>query len=105
MKEPHEEHLAAMKHILRYIAGTRNWELFYPRKNGVCDELLSYSDSDLACDLDRKKSISGILFFLGKSPISWQSAKQKVVALSSCEVEYITTATLPTCCLVGKVAS
>ncbi|WVZ98205.1 LOW QUALITY PROTEIN: hypothetical protein U9M48_043674 [Paspalum notatum var. saurae] len=93
MEEPHEEHLAAVKQILRYIAGTRNWGLFYARRNGGSDQLLGYSDSDMAGDLDGRKSTSGILFFLGRSPISWQSAKQKVVALSSCEAEYIAAAT------------
>jgi hypothetical protein len=33
MEEPHMEHFAAVKQILRYIAGTRSWGLFYPRKN------------------------------------------------------------------------
>jgi hypothetical protein len=32
------------------------------------------------------------MFFLGYSPVSWQSQKQKVVALSYCEVEYIAAA-------------
>jgi hypothetical protein len=32
MEEPHEEHLAAIKHILRFIAGTRLQGVFYPRK-------------------------------------------------------------------------
>jgi hypothetical protein len=36
------------------------------------------------------KSTSGILFYLGRSPITWQSQKQKFVALSSCEAEYMT---------------
>jgi hypothetical protein len=36
---------------------------------------------------------SGIIFFLGYSPVSWQSQKQKVVALFSCEAEYIAAAT------------
>jgi hypothetical protein len=93
MEEPHMEHFAAVKQILRYIAGTRSWGLFYPRKNEKKTELLGFSDSDLAGDLDERKSTTGVLFFLGNSPISWQSTKQKVVALSSCEAEYISAAT------------
>jgi hypothetical protein len=45
MEEPHEEHLAAVKHILRYIAGTCGVGLFYTRKNGVQPILEGYSDS------------------------------------------------------------
>jgi hypothetical protein len=30
-----------------------------------------------------------VLFYLGSCPVTWQSQKQKVVALSSCEAEYI----------------
>jgi hypothetical protein len=46
----------------------------------------------MAGDVDTRRSTSGIMFFLGDSPITWQSAKQKVTALSSCEAEYIATA-------------
>jgi hypothetical protein len=91
MDEPHEDHLAAMKQILRYIAGTSCVGVFYPRKKGDMVELMGYRDSDLAGDLDSRKSTSGVLFFLGKSPVSWQSTKQRVLALSSCEAEYIAT--------------
>jgi hypothetical protein len=93
MEEPHEDHLAAIKHILRYIAGTRDWGLKFARKKRDQPVLLGYSDSDLAGDVDSRKSTSGVIFFLGESPISWQSTKQKVVALSSCEAEYIAAAT------------
>src|SRR5438105_7139583 len=55
--------------------------------------LTGYSDSDMAGSVDTRKSTSGVLFFLGRSPVSWQSVKQKVVALSSCEAEYIAAAT------------
>ena len=51
--------------------------------------LIGYSDSDLAGDIDTRKSTSGTLFFLGNSLVSWQSLKQRVVALSSCEAEYV----------------
>jgi hypothetical protein len=93
MEEPHEDHLATMKHILRYNAGTIDYGVFYPRRKGGRAELHGYSDSDLVGDLDSMKSTSGVLFFLGRSPISWQSTKQRVVALSSCEAEYIAAAT------------
>ena len=56
-------------------------------------ELLGYSDSDLAGDIDDRKSTSGVAYFLGGSIVSWLSQKQKVVALSSREAEYIATAT------------
>jgi hypothetical protein len=42
--------------------------------------------------VDTRKSTSGVLFFLGNSPVSWISKKQKVVATSSCEAEYIAAA-------------
>ena len=34
-----------------------------------------------------------MLVFLGSAPISWLSLKQKVVALSTCEAEYVAAAT------------
>jgi hypothetical protein len=75
MEEPHEDHQAAIKHILRYIAGTRDWGLKFARKKGDQPVLLGYSDSDLAGDVKCRKSTSGVIFFLGESPISWQSTK------------------------------
>ena len=39
--------------------------------------------------MDDIKSILGQVFFLGDLPITWNSLKQKVVTLSSCEAEYI----------------
>ena len=39
-------------------------------------------------DIDDRKSTTGIIFYLGQKVV-WQSQKQKVVALSSCEAEYI----------------
>jgi hypothetical protein len=58
--------------------------------------LVGYSDSDLAGDIDTRKSTSGTLFFLGNCLISWQSIKQRVVALSSCEAEYVAATTAAT---------
>ncbi|KAL6311032.1 hypothetical protein AAG906_015921 [Vitis piasezkii] len=88
MEKPTTEHMAAVKHILRYVKGTLNLGCVYEKKEGSL-ELIGYSDSDLAGDTDDRKSTSGLIFFLGSNPISWCSQKQKVVALSSCEAEYI----------------
>jgi hypothetical protein len=38
-------------------------------------------------------STSGLIFFLGSSPISCQSARQRIVALLSCKVEYVAATT------------
>jgi hypothetical protein len=50
---------------------------------------VGYSDSDHAGDLDDRKGTTGMVFFLAKNLITWCSQKQSVVALSSCEAEYI----------------
>lgn len=92
MEHPPEEHLAVVKRILRYVAGTRGHDLHYTWGNDARVELIGYSDADHAGDIDQRKSTSGIIFFLDSSPVTWQSSKQKVVALSSCEAEYIATA-------------
>jgi hypothetical protein len=91
MEAPAADHLAAVKHLLRYISGTLNHGCVYNR--GDDETLIGFTDSDHAGDIDSRKSTSGVLFFLGSSPVSWQSQKQSVVATSSCEAEYIAAAT------------
>jgi hypothetical protein len=54
--------------------------------------LIGFSDADFAGDVDARKSTTWVIFFLVNSPITWQSMKQKVVAQSSYESEYITAA-------------
>ncbi|XP_039834695.1 uncharacterized protein LOC120695542 [Panicum virgatum] len=79
--------MAAMKHLLRYVAGTIDYGLAYTSNAEL--NLVGYNDSDMAGDVDDRKSSSGILYFLDGNPVAWQSQKQRVVALSSCEAEYI----------------
>jgi hypothetical protein len=92
MEKPTVEHLNTVKHLLRYIAGTSTFGLCYKRATGEA-RLLGFSDSDHAGDIDDRKSTSGGIFFLGTSPISWQSMKQRIVAISSCEAEYVAATT------------
>ncbi|KAK8458134.1 hypothetical protein SEVIR_3G313845v4 [Setaria viridis] len=87
MQRPTTEHQQAVKRILCYVAGTLDYGLHYPRCPGAA-HFIGYSNSDHAGDIDTNKSTS-MMFFLGKCLVSWQSVKQQVVALSSCEAEYI----------------
>ena len=93
MEAPTTEHLGVVKRVLRYIAGTLSYGCRYQRKKKGETSLIGYSDSDLAGCIDTRKSTTGVLFFLGNNIVTWQSQKQKVVALSSCEAEYIAATT------------
>jgi hypothetical protein len=84
---PRESHLKATKWILRYLKGTHDIGLWYPKGSNF--ELIGYSDSDYGgCKIDRM-STSGICQLLGRSLVSWSSKKQNSVALSTAEAEYI----------------
>jgi hypothetical protein len=61
------EHQQAIKRILRYVEGTTDYGLHYPRCPSA-EHFIGYSD--LASDIDTSKSTSGTLFFLGKWLIS-----------------------------------
>jgi hypothetical protein len=92
LEEPQEDHLTAVKKILRYVAGTCNWGLWFGRKKRNQALLIGFSDADFVGDVDARKRTTGVIFFLVNSPITCQSMKQKVVAQSSCELEYIAAA-------------
>jgi hypothetical protein len=91
MEKPTKEHMMAVKHILRYLKGTINLGCSY-KKFASEPTLMGYSDSDHAGDIDDRKSTSGVLFYFGNCPVSWVSQKQRIVAQSSCEAEYVAAA-------------
>lgn len=91
MEKPTVTHWTAVKQILWYVRGTLNYGCCYRRGSGKA-ELIGYSDSDHAGDVGDRKSTSGQIFFLGENPVSWTSQKQKIVAISSCEAEYVAAA-------------
>jgi hypothetical protein len=95
IQQPTMEYQQAVKRIIHYVVGTLDHDIYYPRCPGEA-HLVGYSDSDHAGDIDTSKSTSMILFFFGKCPISCQSVKQQVVALSSCEAKYIVASTTST---------
>ncbi|GJR05206.1 retrovirus-related pol polyprotein from transposon TNT 1-94 [Tanacetum coccineum] len=54
-----------------------------------CNTLTAYADVDHARCQDTRQSTSGSAQFLGEKLVSWSSKKQKSIAISSTEVEYI----------------
>ena len=86
---PKESHLNEVKRIFRYLKGTIEIGLWYPK----CDnfEFMCYLDADFGgYKIDRKNS-SGTCHFLGHSLVSWHGKKQNLVTLSPAKAEYIAT--------------
>jgi len=92
MEASGREHWAAVKHILRYLRGTLGYGCKYEKGAELKLMLIGYSDSDFAGDVEDRKSTSGVGYFLDSSLVTWASQKQKIVALSSCEAEYVAAA-------------
>ena len=84
---PKESHLIALKRIFRYLFGTQNLGLWYPKKSSL--ELIGFSDAVYAGSKTDKKSTSGTCQFLGHILVSWSSKKKNYVTLSTAEAEYI----------------
>ena len=82
------KHYEAAKHLLRYLQGTRGRGIIYGNEPDPYPIFRSFADSDWAMS-DNRKSVSGFIIECGNGPISWSSKQQVVVALSSCEAEYI----------------
>jgi hypothetical protein len=72
---------------LTYLRGTLNYGLRYASNNDVQQH--GFTDSNWAGSANDRKSTAGICFILGSAMISWASRKQKSVALSTAEAEYI----------------
>nr|XP_033514417.1 secreted RxLR effector protein 161-like [Nicotiana tomentosiformis] len=83
---PGREHWNAIKHIIKYLKGTRDYMLVY-HSDGLVP--IGYTDSNFQSDRDSRKSISGNVFTLGGGAISWRSINQTCVTDSNMEVEYV----------------
>ena len=86
MNNPGKEHWEAIKWILRYLVGTVDTGLYY---GGSKIKLQGYVDSDLAGDIDSRRSTTGYVFTLGSAAVSWVSQLQKIVSISTTEAEYV----------------
>lgn len=85
-EKPEQQHWRAAKRLLRYLKGTCDHNLTF-KKSGT--PLTGYVDADWGNCTVNRRSYTGYAFILGSGAISWKAQKQKTVALSSTEAEYI----------------
>lgn len=78
---PKTLHLKAANHVLRYIKGALDFDIFYEKHTSPT--VVDYTNLDWRnCRLDRK-SVTSWIFKLAGGPISWSSMKQQIVAILS----------------------
>jgi len=76
----------AAKRVLRYLKGTINLGLTYQKSERPA---LGFVDADWANCREDRRSYTGYVFILSGCPVTWESRKQRTVALSSTEAEYM----------------
>ncbi|XP_060201836.1 uncharacterized mitochondrial protein AtMg00810-like [Lycium barbarum] len=86
MHDPRNEHMAALKRILRYIRGSIDFGLHLYKS--TINSLVSYTDADWGGCPNTRRSTSGYCVFLGDNLISWSSKRQPTLSRSSAEAEY-----------------
>ncbi|CAI7841558.1 unnamed protein product [Closterium sp. NIES-53] len=90
LKKPEAKHLPELDRALHYFASTPTIGLTYHKNATTPTKLISYVDAEHAGDSDNRRSRTGCIYRLEPiGPISWQSSKQELIALSSAEAEYI----------------
>ena len=80
---PKESHIIFIKRTLRYLKGTEEYGLWYPKGNDLI--IQAFTDAYWVGSVDDRKSTSGATFYLGGCLVSWLRKKQTSVSLSTAE--------------------
>ena len=104
LTKPMKKHFGAIKHVFRYLKGTCDIKLSFPylqhqhQHNAALQQqyntsnaliLEGFTDSDFAGYPDIRRSTCSYIFKLANCTISQRSRKQKFVATSTPEAEYM----------------
>lgn len=81
-----EIHWRTAKRVLRYLKGTIDYNIVYEKSTL---NVTGYVDADWASNHLDRRSYTGYVFKIGAAAVSWESKKQRTVALSSTEAEYM----------------
>lgn len=73
MASPTQINFAVGKRIMQYLKGTMEYGIWYDRRE--TSNLLAYTNSDYAGDIDDSRSTSGYVFLLSGGAVAWVSRK------------------------------
>lgn len=91
---PYVRHWNGVCRVYRYLNQTREKCITYnfgPSSIKLNKRVMAkmFSDSEFASDVISRRSVSGFILFIGSGPVCWQSKRQKSIATSTMEAEYI----------------
>ena len=84
---PTRRHWVGVKTVLRYLKGTKDLGLFFPKNQN--QTMVGYADAGYLSDPHKARSQTGFVFLCGGTAISWWSCKQTLVATSRNHSEII----------------
>jgi len=87
MTSPRPSDMEAIKRVFRYLSSRMSLTYVYDNTLSELERPVTFVDSDWAGCQESRKSTSGVLVVIGKSPVVCFSRTQSVVALSSAEAE------------------
>ena len=91
---PGKKHWEAALLILKYLRDTREMGIVFgrPQPGIPYAPLIGYADASWGDNPDDRSSRTGIMLWSWGGPIEWSSKKQRAIALSSTEAEYMAAA-------------
>lgn len=89
VSKPTQEDWNELKRVAKYLKGTADMKLSLARSDFNGEILYGYSDANWADNKIDRKSQSGHIFMVNGAAVCWSSRKQPLVALSTCESEFV----------------
>ena len=105
VNRPGWHHLAALKRVLRYLAGTADYSISWSKGVHLRNIVYGYVDASWADCPMTLQSVTGYVLYLNGGPIAWRCQKQSLVALSSLEAEYYAASAAPSLLQLTRCAA
>jgi len=92
---PGKAHWNMLKHVLGYIKRTLDYAIRYHA--GAILDPVGYIDSDFAGCKNTRCSTEGNIFILAGGPVSWETKRQDMIALSTVKAKFMVFSWATTC--------